>query len=400
MSNSNLVQQAVGKNGPSVETIEQAQEIVEPSVDIGSQLPTFAELLPDQALPYWQLIQQFPLLEGLIIFAVFWAFAYLIRRYAIRLIERLAEKTQTNLDDKIIGDLRSPIFSTVLWVGLIMSTKAAGIVNGAGNYITPIALSLIVLSLTKAALTVSGKIITELSRNDMHFNKFDVGTEPLFIIVSKILLLILGAYLVLVIWGINPVGLLASAGIVGIAVGFAAKDTLANLFSGVFILADRPYKLGDYVNLDGGERGKVTHIGIRSTRILTRDDIEITIPNGVIGNAKVVNESGGFEQKMRIRLDVQCAYDADLQRVNDVLMNVAESQTDLCEFPSPRVRVRGFAESGINVQLMGWIDAPEDRGRVTHLMYMAIHQAFREHNLEIPYPRRDIQITTEPSGDQ
>ncbi|MFT5572377.1 MAG: MscS family membrane protein [Cryomorphaceae bacterium] len=399
MSNSKLVQQAVDKIEPSVEKGEQATQIIEPPLDIGSKLPSFAELLPDQALPYWQLIQQYPALEGLIIFGFFWAFAYFIRRYAIRLIERLAGKTQTNLDDEIISDLRSPIFSTVLWVGLIMSTKAAGIVYGPAKYITPIVLSLIVLSLTKAALTVSGKIITEFSRNDMHFKIFDMGTEPLFIIGSKILLLILGAYLILVIWGINPVGLLASAGIVGIALGFAAKDTLANLFSGVFILADRPYKLGDYVNLDSGERGKVTHIGIRSTRLLTRDDIEVTIPNGVIGNAKVVNESGGFEQQMRIRLDVQCAYDADLEQVSEVLMKVAENETDLCKFPSPRVRVRGFAESGISVQLMGWIDAPEDRGRVTHLMYMAIHEAFREHNLEIPYPRRDIQINREPSDD-
>ena len=86
----------------------------------------------------------------------------------------------------------------------------------------------------------------------------------------------LGTYMVLQVWSVDVTGWLASAGIVGIAVGFAAKDTLANLFSGVFILADRPYKLGDYVNLSSGERGKVTHIGIRSTRLLTRDDIEIT----------------------------------------------------------------------------------------------------------------------------
>ena len=84
--------------------------------------------------------------------------------------------------------------------------------------------------------------------------------------------------------------------------------------------------------------------------------------------------------------------------VHDVLMKVAENGREMCEFPSPRVRVRGFADSGINVQLMGWIEEPEDRGRISHLMYMGIHQAFREHNLEIPYPRRDIQISREPDS--
>ena len=183
----------------------------------------------------------------------------------------------------------------------------------------------------------------------------DVRTEPLLIISSKIILMIVCAYMVLVVWGINPVGLLASAGIVGIAVGFAAKDTLANLFSGVFILADRPYKLGDYINLDSGERGQVTHIGIRSTRLMTRDDIEITVPNGVIGNQKIVNENGGPGHSMRIRLNLQCAYEANLEQVEEVLMNLVSQQDDIRKHPAPRVRFRGFGDSGINLQLLGWI---------------------------------------------
>lgn len=211
-------------------------------------------------------------------------------------------------------------------IGVIIGTRSAGFIDGFAKYITPIVLTWVVLSLTRAVLEVSSSIISTLSRDRRRFLAIDVRTEPLLIIVSKIVTLIICAYIVLVIWGINPVGLLASAGIVGIAIGFAAKDTLANLFSGVFILADRPYKMGDYVNLEGGERGRVTHIGIRSTRILTRDDIEVTVPNGVIGNAKVVNESGGPQRRIRIRLDVQCAYEADLEKAIEVLVDLAKAQ--------------------------------------------------------------------------
>ncbi|OQW99996.1 MAG: hypothetical protein BWK74_00755 [Desulfobacteraceae bacterium A6] len=89
----------------------------------------------------------------------------------------------------------------------------------------------------------------------------------------------------------------ASAGIIGLALSFAAKDTLANLFSGVFILADAPYKIGDFIVLDSGERGEVTNIGIRSTRLLTRSDIEITVPNSIMGNTRIINEAGGRHQK-------------------------------------------------------------------------------------------------------
>lgn len=372
---------------------EKESVVFDNATNLNEQVPTFADLLPETFQPYWQIVQQYPIAEAASIFIIFFSLAYLIRRYAINVVQRLTTHTKSDLDDSIIEALRPPVFSTVVWFGLIVATKSAGFDEGVFKYLAPIASTMIVLGILKAALSISSSIISALSRDDSRFQAFDVRTEPLMIISSKILALVLGAYVTLIIWGINPVGLLASAGIVGIAVGFAAKDTLANLFSGVFILADRPYKLGDYVNLDGGERGKVTHIGIRSTRILTNDDIEVTIPNGVIGNGKVVNESGGSHPKMRIRLNIQCAYDANLDQVEELLMEIAQDHDEVCGFPAPRVRVRSFGESGINIQLMGWIEAPKDRGRITHLLYKKIHQSFREQNLEIPYPKRDLYIS-------
>ena len=106
---------------------------------------------------------------------------------------------------------------------------------------------------------------------------------PLFDNLAKIAIFGIATYTILSIWEADISGLLAAGGIVGLAVGFAAKDTLANLFSGVFIMADAPYKIGDYVVLESGERGEITHIGIRSTRMMTRDDVEITVPNSVMG---------------------------------------------------------------------------------------------------------------------
>lgn len=354
--------------------------------ELSNQLPSFVDLLPEQAKPYWQLVQAYPIIEALVVFAIFWCLALFIRRYAITFIDRIADKTNSTLDDNIIESLKAPVYSIVLWFGIIVASKSAGFVTGAAAYITPIALTMIALALLRGALSVSSMLIIAMSRDTVRFKKMDIRTEPLLVITSKIILMIMGAYAILMIWGINPVGLLASAGIVGIAVGFAAKDTLANLFSGVFILADRPYKLGDYVNLDSGERGKVTHIGIRSTRLLTRDDIEITIPNGLIGNEKIVNESGGSYHKMRIRVNVQCAYSSDLEKVESVLMDVAASQPKICQYPNARVRFRGFGDSGIDVQLMGWIEEPEDRGSTTHLLIKAIHKAFNQNDIEIPYP--------------
>ena len=221
---------------------------------------------------------------------------------------------------------------------------------------------------------------------------------PLFDLITKLAAWLVGSYALLMIWGINPAGWLASAGIVGIAVGFAARDTLANLFSGFFILVDAPYKIGDYINLDSGERGKVTNVGMRSTRLLTRDDIEITVPNAVIGNAKIINESGGPWEKLRVRISVGAAYGSDVEQVCEVLMGVADAKTEVCRNPRARVRMRAFGASSLDFELLCWIDQPEDRGRLKHELYMEIYQAFNKTGIEIPYAKQDVYIKEMPAG--
>ena len=184
----------------------------------------------------------------------------------------------------------------------------------------------------------------------------------------------------------------------GIAVGFAAKDTLANLFSGVFIMADAPYKIGDVIVLDTAERGEVTHIGIRSTRILTRDDVEVTIPNSVMGNTKIINESGGPHEKFRCRVSVGVAYGSDIDKVRKILMAIALADKQVRKDPEPRVRFRLFGASSLDFDLLVWITNPVLRGSVVDSLNCAIYQAFNEHNIEIPYSKQDLYIKELPSG--
>jgi small-conductance mechanosensitive channel len=184
----------------------------------------------------------------------------------------------------------------------------------------------------------------------------------------------------------------------GIAIGFAAKDTLANLFSGVFIMADSPYKIGDYVVLDdgGGLRGKVTHIGIRSTRLLTRDDVEVTIPNSIMGNSKVVNESGGPHVKYRLRVAVGVAYGSDIDQVREVLTTVAQESESVCSDPEPRVRFRTFGASSLDFELLCWVSDPELRGRVLDELNSAVYKRFIDEGIEIPYAKQDLYIKEWP----
>ena len=362
---------------------------------LGQQLPDFVDYLPDAVRPAWGTIAQYPALQGLIIAALFFFLAYLVRALVIRGMEGLASRSATTLDDLIIQYLRKPIFSTIFLFGLMLATKTSKLPTGS-DFIENSLLSLIIISWIGALMNITSILLPALGSEKARFRIIEEPTIPILDLVIKLLIMMIGSYVLLLAWGVNPVGWLASAGIVGIALGFAAKDTLANLFSGFFILADAPYKLGDYVNLDSGERGKVTKIGMRSTRLLTRDDVEITLPNALIANSKIINESGGPYTKMRVRLDVGAAYGSDVDQVCEVLQGVAEEHLDILQSPAPRVRMRALGASSLDFQLMGWISRPEDRGRVIHELLKDVYKAFAAADIEIPYAKTDVFIKELP----
>jgi small-conductance mechanosensitive channel len=244
----------------------------------------------------------------------------------------------------------------------------------------------------------SRSVLRQMAINPTRFALLRNQTLPLFENIAIILVLGLAVYLIFSAWHIDMTAWLASAGIVGIAVGFAAKDTLSNLFSGVFILADAPYKIGDYIVLDTGERGEVTHIGIRSTRILTRDDVEVTIPNAIMGNTKILNESGGPHTKYRIRVKIGVAYGSDIDKVREVLMAIAEADEGVCGDPTPRVRFRTFGASSLDFELLCWVEEPMLRGRIIDALNSAIYKRFIETGIEIPYSKHDLYIKEWPAG--
>ena len=366
------------------------------TLDLSAELPEIADWLPESLLPTWELVSALPIVGAAAIALVFYLAAFAFRGLVLNTIGRLAARTDTHLDNEIIGHFRRPVFNTILYFGLILATNVAQLPRGGPTLINLFA-SVIVVSWMIAALRISSAVLDSLSR-DPRVTIVEARTIPMFDLVFKLTTLLVASYCLLLVWGINPIGWLASAGIVGIAVGFAAKDTLANLFSGFFIVADAPYKLGDYINLDSGERGRVTAIGMRSTRLLTRADVEITVPNAVIANAKITNESGGPDEKMRLRIVVGTAYGSDVDEVCSLLTQVAEANPEVCSDPEPRVRMRGFGASSLDFNLLAWIEKPEDRGRISHNLFVQIYKTFAEHDIEIPYAKQDVFIKELPGG--
>lgn len=192
-------------------------------------------------------------------------------------------------------------------------------------------------------------------------------------------------------FGVPVTAVFASAGIAGIAVALAARETLANFFGGVSIFLDRPFRAGDYIVLDSGERGEVKAVGMRSTRLLTRDNILITIPNSVITNVKIINQSMP-EPHIRVRIKIGVAYGSDVDRVEVLLMEQALKNELVVAIPAPRVRFSAFGDSSLEYELLCWAALPQDRGRVIHGLNRDIYKKFTEEGIVIPFPQQDVYL--------
>lgn len=356
------------------------------------EMNAFSELLQS-----WRDLQEpYPGLSALTVVLAFLVLAALVDRLITGIVSRMVARTETDLDDRILAILHRPVFTSVALVGVIIAVYEFDLAPNLLLFTLSAVKSLLVLIWMVFGLRLSRVVLEAFKDRPERFQFIQPSTEPLLRNAIAVLLFLAAAYAILVAWEIEVTGLVASAGIVGLALSFAAQDTLSNLFAGVAILVDRPYKLGDYIILDSGERGEVTHIGLRSTRLLTRDDVEVSIPNSVMGAAKIVNEASGVPDRYRIRVAVGTAYGSDIDLVMDVLHKVGTDHEETRGHPAPRVRFRRFGDSSLDFELLCWITEPADRGRVVHELNCEVYRKFAEAGISIPFPQRDLYIKEMP----
>ena len=311
-----------------------------------------------------------------------------------RIFKRIVNKTQTNLDDRILELLHRPIFYSILFIGFSVAVKTAELPNYIDYALVGIfktSTILIWLFVVMKVLILSMEWASKKTSNPLLQQK----TLPLFNNLGKIAIGLFGIYFIFLSWDININGILASAGVLGVVLGLAAKDTVANFFAGIFLMADSPFKEGDYILLDTGERGYVKQMGIRSTRFMTRDDIEITIPNSVIAASKIVNESGGPGETERVRITLHVAYESNIDDVKALLISIALGNENVLKAPEPRVRFREFGDHGLKLQLLFWIHKPEIRGRTVDAVNTEIYKQFSQNNISIPYPTMKVILPRE-----
>ena len=332
-----------------------------------------------------------PALTAAVTFCIYIVAAKIIDIITNRVLKKLAEGTRTLVDDKIIDLLHRPVFFTILILGAIHSIEILNAPEMMIYYSNGLLYTSLVLIWAVCIIKISNLFIESSIQKVTDLTGLNKELAPLIENMRTVLIIISGIMLVLSIWEVNITPLLASAGIVGVAVALAAKDTLANFFGGISIFFDKPYKIGDYIVLDSGERGEVVKIGVRSTRIKTRDDILITIPNSIIANTKIINESAPVPN-FRMRVPFTLAYGTEIDRVEEILLAISKDSENVQNDPEPRVRFRSFGDSSLNFELLCWAKEPAIRGRTIHELNKEIYKRFREADITFPFPHRTVYL--------
>lgn len=223
-------------------------------------------------------------------------------------------------------------------------------------------------------------------------DRVDESLGPIAENVWDICIVVGSIGIVFTAWGVNITPILASAGVIGIILGFAARDTIANLFGSIALYVDKTYEKGDFIAIDGDSRGYVSDISIRSTEIRTLDGDTVALPNSELNNAVIRNKSKP-QPAHRVSTSIGVSYGTDPEQVKSILYDIIENVKMANDNPTPQVHLRDFGDSSIVFEILVWIDDPSKKIHVEDDLNDRIQTRFEQEGITIPFPQRDIAIT-------
>ncbi len=246
------------------------------------------------------------------------------------------------------------------------------------------ALLIVVVSYVLGAV-VHRAIMRVLGRHEVaHGARFALAKIARYVIV------LLGTLVAIMSLGIRLDALLAASAVLLVGIGFGLQTIAQNFVSGLILLIERPVARGDFVQI-GQTFGSIVDIGMRATKVITRDEVTIIVPNSQLVTGQVVNHSVPTTN-LRITVKVGVAYGSDTAMVKEVLLAVAREDTGLLQHPEPEVRFDDFGESSLDFALLVWIPNPREDLRAASRLRFAIDAGFRAAGIEIPFPQRDVHV--------
>ncbi len=316
-------------------------------------------------------------------------FTFIIERF----VYRLTAKTKTKLDDLILERTHKAIIYMVFLIGMKLAIVPLALSERVSLIINNILGTVIIFLSISVALAVVDVLINEEGKKWAKKTKSTVDDEllPIMHKTANAAIYILGFIFILNTWNIDVTGVLAGLGIAGIAIGFAVRDSLANIFGGISIILDKAYKVGDKIKLESGEVGIVYNIGLRSTRLKTFDNQLLTIPNSKMANSKIQNYTQPTHQE-RVNVEFGVEYGCDVEKVKKVVLDVIKKQKDTLKKPEPQVVFTEMGDFALKFVAKFWVDDYNKAYSAKLDATKAIYNALNKSKIGIPFPTQTIYV--------
>ncbi len=371
-------------------------------MDIINNINTWLYLAFDTVSPYfisfWTFFNDYAYFRVSLIAAASYLIAKFLSSALTKLIKNISQRLRFNLGEEIALLLESPLFYFIFLNGLILVVVFSEF-NETPHFVALSVLkSLLIIVLSASLLRIVKLFLQKAADNAESNTLIQPQTLPLFKNTALIFVLTGAIHQIFSVWGVDMTALLASAGIAGLAIGMASKDMLSDVISGILIMTDSPYKINDTVELESGLRGMITNIGIRSTRILTKDNVEIIIPNTMMSNTQITNESSAESQGIRLKLVFSTAAGTDPEHIRTLLINIADHNENVLHEQAKKVQVLEFNERCTTFRLMFWIKEASLRGATMTQLREDIYTQLLQENIPFASPtEREISITSQPT---
>ena len=331
------------------------------------------------------------ILGASLILALFWVLAQLAVMILNKWGTRLTSFTSTDLDDRVLQRVIPYVSRLFIVTGSYLAIRSLPL----HEKLVLIASGIIFVILVAIVCNLIYHAIDELMKWYVASQQETSGavmSRQMMPVAEKIVSLVLmGAALVIVLKHFNYdiFSLVTALGIGSLAIGMAAKDTLAHMISGFTIMLDRPFRIGDRILLAGGQIGDVADIGLRSTKIKTLDNQLLIIPNSDLCNSMLTNLAFP-NSRAKGRINIGVAYGSDVDQVKVLLVATALEAENVLSDPLPDAYFVSFGDSALNMSLFFWVEEYATLFATTDRVNSLIIKRFREKNIEIPFPVRTI----------
>ena len=343
-------------------------------------------LTPNEMDPFFLFWAKQALITAGII-AGFYLLARAVQTALVKVGTRLCAFTKSDLDDRILERISGPVMLLVYSAGIYYAVKRLPLPEKIGIIAAGVVFVVNIAILTTIAYRVMDEMLqrygtrvagAEASRQIM----------PLVEKIGTIFLILTALIITLKHFNYDILSLVTALGVGSLAIGLAAKDTLANMISGFTLMLDRPFRIGDRIQL-GTQVGDVVDIGLRSTKIKGLDNTFLIIPNAELCNSTLINQAFP-DMKGKGRINVGIGYGADVARAKELLVQCAASVPAVLSDPPPEAFFVNFGDSSLNLSLFFWVDDYTKLFPTTDQINCAINTCFQDNGINIPYPTRTV----------